>query len=46
MGFDVIDRIANAFNLNFKADTNGLVAKGKINGKDIILLKPTTYMNL
>ncbi len=47
VGFVAIDAIHEAYNFPaYKDKFNGLVSKGKINGKDVVLLKPMTYMNL
>lgn len=45
-GFMVMDRLAELCHLNFQQEKfEAMFAKGKINGKDVILMKPTTYMN-
>lgn len=46
-GFWLIDALADKFNANFKTESkfSGEVAKVNINGQDIWLLKPTTFMN-
>ena len=46
MGFLVIDSIAKKYNARFKQDKNGEFAKLNIENNEVILLKPTTYMNL
>ncbi|HLT00366.1 MAG TPA: aminoacyl-tRNA hydrolase [Acholeplasma sp.] len=48
MGFIVIDRILKDLNLELKVDNKLQAAyvKTKINGEDVILAKPLTYMNL
>lgn len=46
MGYMVIDRIKNAYNLEYKTNRNCEYTKAKINGKEVVLLKPLTYMNL
>ena len=47
IGFCIIDNYVNVKNLgSFKSKDNGLFLKTKINGNDIIFLKPQTYMNL
>ncbi len=46
-GFDVIDRIADKYNI--AVDTRrhrALIGKGVIEGQKVILAKPQTYMNL
>lgn len=47
-GFMALDYFSNKFNLTFKLDTKleGLICQTNINGEKVILLKPTTYMNL
>ncbi len=46
-GFWVIDAIARRHNLtNFNSERKALVASGRINGQNVILAKPQTYMNL
>ena len=47
MGFDTINQIAKTYNLKVeKNNFEGLYEKAKIEGEDIILLKPQTFMNL
>src|SRR5690606_16954689 len=48
MGFIVIDCILKDLNLELKVDNKLQAAyvKTKINGEDVILAKPLTYMNL
>ena len=47
MGFNVINKIAKQYNIEVnKNKFKGLIGKGKIEGIDVILLKPQTYMNL
>ena len=46
MGYDVIDMFSNNLNLNFSYKSTGEYIKCKIEKKDVILLKPTTFMNL
>lgn len=48
IGFMVLDNIASKLNLTFKneAKFKGMIASYTINGEKILLLKPTTYMNL
>ena len=47
-GFMVLDKIAVDNNLSFKEDKKlkCFIAKHKINGEDVLLIKPTTFMNL
>lgn len=47
VGFSVIEKISkdNEMKLD-KKDFDGIYTKGKIKNQEVILLKPTTYMNL
>lgn len=46
-GFMVIDNLARRLNIPVdQAKFQGLFGKGKVNGEDVILLKPQTFMNL
>jgi peptidyl-tRNA hydrolase, PTH1 family len=46
VGFDVVDTIASDFGVSFDAFLNKSVcAKITVKGKDILLVKPQTYMN-
>lgn len=47
VGFDVIDVLADKYNI--AVDTikhKGMYGKGRIEGQNVVLLKPMTYMNL
>jgi len=46
VGFMVLDRLASKENLSFKLDKMASIAEFKYKGRTIILVKPTTYMNL
>ena len=46
MGYDVIDMFSKNLNLDFSSKNTGEYIKCKIEKKDVILLKPTTFMNL
>lgn len=46
IGFDVVDQIANETGAKFRSDRLADVAEVKHKGKTLILIKPTTYMNL
>ena len=47
IGFMVLDAFANKYNLSFQnTKLKAEICKCKINNVDIILAKPTTYMNL
>lgn len=48
IGFLFVESLASYFKFGpfeFSKKVNGLVAKGEISGKNVILLKPSTYMN-
>jgi PTH1 family peptidyl-tRNA hydrolase len=46
IGFDVLDHLAKELGGKFKSDRLADVAEVKYKGKTLILVKPTTYMNL
>ena len=47
VGFDVIDAIADAYNISVDYRKNrAIIGKGIIGGQKVILAKPQTYMNL
>ncbi len=46
IGFNVLDELAKQENLSFENLRYGAVAEYKFKGKTLILLKPSTYMNL
>ncbi len=46
IGFDVIDTLANEIGSQFSLQKLGIIAEGKIKNKQLILIKPTTFMNL
>jgi PTH1 family peptidyl-tRNA hydrolase len=46
IGFKVLDALVNASNTSFKTERLGDVAKLKYRGRNLICLKPSTYMNL
>lgn len=47
VGFDVIDLIAEKYNIKInRIKFKGSIGEGSINGEKVILLKPSTYMNL
>lgn len=54
-GFDFVDRLSGHLNSNINKNNNpfscdkkleAVIAKGKIDGEDILLVKPQTFMNL
>ena len=47
IGFEVIDRLADKYNINInKKKYKSLIGEGSIMGEKVILMKPQTYMNL
>lgn len=47
IGFKVIDNIAKEYNIDINRQKfKGIYGEGFINGEKVMLLKPTTYMNL
>lgn len=46
IGFDILDFIAKEHDLKFKTDRLADVAEFKYKGKQLVLIKPSTYMNL
>ncbi len=46
IGFMVLDALAKASNIVFEDRRYGFVSELKIKGRSLILLKPSTYMNL
>lgn len=47
MGFKIVDNIAKEYNIEINRQKfKGMCGEGFINGEKVILLKPTTYMNL
>lgn len=46
MGFMVLDAWANASNILFETQRYGDIAKDSFKGRELIFLKPSTYMNL
>lgn len=47
IGFDAIDVIADKYNIEVsRIKFKGVYGEGFVNGEKVILLKPTTYMNL
>ncbi|SHF13011.1 peptidyl-tRNA hydrolase [Caldanaerobius fijiensis DSM 17918] len=46
VGFDVVDRLSERWSIPVKdIKYKGLTGKGSYKGEDVILLKPSTYMN-
>lgn len=46
IGFDVVDALAKDLDVEWKNGQLGDVARGKHKGRTLVLLKPSTYMNL
>jgi PTH1 family peptidyl-tRNA hydrolase len=46
VGFEALDYLAKDNDLKFKSDRLADVAEFKFKGKQLVLIKPTTYMNL
>lgn len=46
IGFDVVEFMANEAGVKFVNDLHAYVAEMKFKGKTLVLIKPTTYMNL
>lgn len=46
IGFMILDAFAEASNITFKTDRYGAVAYTRLKNKQLVLLKPSTYMNL
>ena len=46
IGFTVLDAFAKASNTSFQDKRYGFVAETSVRGRKLVLLKPSTYMNL
>lgn len=46
IGFEVVNALAKSLGVTFTTDRYAYVAKAKLKGKSIVLVMPTTYMNL
>lgn len=46
IGFMILDAMAMASNISFKTERYGDVAYARLKNKQLVLLKPSTYMNL
>jgi len=46
IGFDVVDAFAKMQAISFRTDRLAEVAEAKIKGRQVICIKPSTYMNL
>lgn len=46
IGFIILDAFAKASNISFNTERYGDIGRGRLKNKQLILLKPSTYMNL
>jgi PTH1 family peptidyl-tRNA hydrolase len=46
IGFDILDALAGASNISFEDGRYGFTSLYKFKGKSLLLLKPSTYVNL
>lgn len=46
IGFTVLDAMAKEFGSSFTSSRYAMIAEAKIKGRQIIMVKPSTYMNL
>lgn len=46
IGFMILDALAEASNISFSTERYGDVGRGRIKNQQVVLLKPSTYMNL
>jgi peptidyl-tRNA hydrolase, PTH1 family len=46
IGFDIVDKLAEAEGVKWESDTLAFTCEVKHKGRTLILIKPTTYMNL
>lgn len=46
LGFIVVDKLAEKYDLEFNEKNFYLISQGNIEGKEVTLIKPLTYMNL
>lgn len=46
IGFDIVDHLASEMGIGFETKRYGSVAKGRVKNAELLLLKPSTYMNL
>ncbi len=46
IGFRILDAFAEASNISFSTERYGDVGRGRLKNKQVVLLKPSTYMNL
>lgn len=46
IGFMILDAFAKASNITFSTERYGDIGRGRLKNKQVLLLKPSTYMNL
>lgn len=46
IGFRILDAFAEASNISFSTERYGDVGRGRVKNAQVVLLKPSTYMNL
>lgn len=46
IGFMILDAFAKASNISFSTERYGDIGRGRIKNQQVVLLKPSTYMNL
>jgi len=46
IGFDILDALADASNINFEDKRYGMLSSYRYRGRSVLLLKPSTFMNL
>ncbi len=46
VGFMILDALAKASNISFTTERYGDIGRGRIKNKQLVFLKPSTYMNL
>ena len=46
IGFTILDAFAEASNIAFSTERYGDVGRGRVKNQQVVLLKPSTYMNL
>ena len=46
IGFHIADHLAESLNLSFSTERYGDVARGRLKNKQVVIIKPSTYMNL
>ncbi len=46
IGFDVADQLSNELKGESKVERLAIVSRAKFTGRQLVIIKPTTYMNL